>query len=142
MPQIGKYASDSALLDNRAFFFGEVWTIDDELITIPDADRIQSGGRTQHLARSAVIVQNNSENHNPLSPVILIAPLCHETNNSKNHDILLDQAEDGVKQNSYARMRLIQPVLKKDLHKQVAEISNNKKDEILYGISEMFGIAI
>lgn len=29
-----------SLIDTRPFVFGEVWTIKDELVSIPDADRI------------------------------------------------------------------------------------------------------
>lgn len=117
------------LIDERKFNFGEIWTIRDCLISIPDADRINE--RVEHYSRAVVIVDNNSQNYNKFSHVITVAPLSHRVDCIREFDIPLTEEKDGVKQKCLLRMSLIQPVLKKDLHKLVGEIHEDSKDEII-----------
>lgn len=117
------------LIDERKFNFGEIWTIRDCLISIPDADRIDK--RREHFSRTVVVVDNNSQNFNRLSPVITIAPLSHRIDCMREFDIPLSKEKDGVKEDCLLRMSLAQPVLKKDLHKLVGEIHDDSKDEII-----------
>lgn len=46
--------------DGRSFQFGTIWTIADELLSIPDADR--DGRRILHEARAVLFVANNQSN--------------------------------------------------------------------------------
>ncbi|NGP58135.1 hypothetical protein FLT15_10470 [Paenibacillus thiaminolyticus] len=43
---------------------------------------------------------------------------------------------------SIARIRLVQPILKADLIRHVATISDDGKEEILFGIEEYFGLSL
>jgi mRNA interferase MazF len=63
------------LLDTREFEFGQVLLVPDELVVIPDADRV--GDRNLHRSRSVLIISNNEANTDPLTPVISVAPLSH-----------------------------------------------------------------
>jgi mRNA-degrading endonuclease toxin of MazEF toxin-antitoxin module len=127
-----------SLLDDREFAFGQVWSVPDELISIPDADR--ANDRILHTARSVLIVSNNGSNTNPLIPIITVAPFSHRVDCKRLGDIELYAVRDGLKFDSIARMRLMQPVLKADLVRVLTNISSDGKNEILVGIEQYFGL--
>ena len=102
-----------SLIDTRDFEFGQVWTIPDELVSIPDADRVDD--RVLHTARLVVIVSNNSGNTNPLNPILSVAPLSHRVDCKRAGDIELYAERDYLRYDSIARLRLVQPILKADL---------------------------
>lgn len=129
-----------SLIDTRIFEFGEVWTISDELISIPDADRTNE--RALHAYRSVLVVSNNSGNTNPLNPVVTIVPFSHRTDCMRMGDVELYAVRDNLKFDSLARLRLLQPVLKADLVKRIAIISDDGKEEIFIGLEEFFGLVV
>ena len=129
-----------SLIDTRIFEFGEVWTISDELVSIPDADR--TNDRAMHTYRSVLIVSNNSGNTNPLNPVVTIVPFSHRTDCMRPGDIELYANRDNLKYDSLARLRLLQPVLKADLVRRIALISDDGKEEMLIGLEEFFGLGV
>lgn len=127
-----------SLLDVREFEFGQVWTVSDELISIPDADRI--GERDLHQYRSVLIVSNHSGNSNPLLPVVTVAPLSHRVELMKKGDVELEAQRDNLRVDSIVRLRLMQPVLKADIVNHVATISDDGKEDILNTIEEFFSL--
>ncbi len=124
--------------DGRSFQFGTIWTIADELLSIPDADR--DGSRILHEARAVLIVANNQSNSDLLTPVITVAQLSHRTDVRRRGDVLLLRDRDGVRVDSIVRLRLLQPVLKVDLKRHVGTISETAGGEVLVTIEEMFGL--
>lgn len=124
--------------DDRLFQFGEVWQIRDSLISIPNADRIVNG-RKIHYVRCVVITQNNSSNWDSNSLNIYVAPISSKVNFKRKYDVTLTPEKDGVKEESIIMMDYIQPVLKKDLYKEVAEISEDAKSEMYVMMGYQFG---
>ncbi|EGW39369.1 hypothetical protein DOT_2654 [Desulfosporosinus sp. OT] len=92
-----------SLIDTRAFGFGEVWTIKDELVSIPDADRIDD--RVIHAYRSILIVSNDSGNTNPLTMTVNTAPLSHRVDLKRLGDIELRASKDNLRYDSMAKLR-------------------------------------
>ncbi len=129
----------SSFYDDREFEFGTIWTIPDEIVSIPDADR--DGSRVEHRYRSVLIASNNQTNNDPLTPVISVILLSNRVDCLRYGDVELTQERDGVAVDSIVRVRLLQPVLKADLVKQVARISNDASEEILLMIEEYFGLS-
>ena len=129
----------SSFYDDREFEFGTIWTIPDEIVSIPDADR--DGSRVEHRYRSVLIASNNQTNNDPLTPVISVILLSHRVDCLRYGDVELTQERDGVAVDSIVRVRLLQPVLKADLVKQVVRISNDASEEILLMIEEYFGLS-
>ncbi|WP_434510414.1 type II toxin-antitoxin system PemK/MazF family toxin [Desulfitobacterium sp. AusDCA] len=129
-----------SLIDTREFEFGQVWTVNDELVSIPDADRIDE--RILHNARIVLIVSNNSGNTDPLNPIVTVAPLSHRVDCIKFTDIELYAQRDNLKYDSIVRLRLAQPVLKADLIKCLGLISMDGKGEVLIGLEEYFGLLV
>lgn len=134
------YNNLEELIDEREFHLGEIWTIRDSLISIPDADRIEN--RKKYYSRSVVIVDNNNQNSNKLSPVISVAPLSSRTDCLRELDIPLFRERDQMKEDSILRLSLVQPVLKRDLHKCVGEISKEAKDEIIEVMLQKIGVTL
>jgi mRNA-degrading endonuclease toxin of MazEF toxin-antitoxin module len=128
------------MYDTREFAFGSVWTITDELVGIPDADR--DGSRVIHPIRVVLVVSNNQTNADPLTPIISIAPLSHRVGCIAYGDVPLSPDRDGVRTKSIVRTRLIQPALKADLLKHVATISEDACEEVLLMIEEFFGLEL
>ncbi|MDK2793344.1 MAG: mRNA interferase MazF [Deferribacteres bacterium] len=133
-----QFLSKDDLIDERTFNFGEIWKIRDCLISIPDADRINS--RNEHFCRTVVIVDNNKQNSNKFSPIITVAPLSHRLDCMREFDIPLSKEKDGVKEDCLLRMSLAQPVLKKDLYERIGEIHDDSKDEIIDVLLQKIGI--
>lgn len=129
-----------SLIDIRPFGFGEVWTIKDELVSIPDADRIDD--RVFHAYRSMLIVSNDIGNTNPLTLTVNTAPLSHRVDLKRCGDIELHASRDNLRYDSMAKLRLIQPLLKADLERRVTTISDDGKEDILTGLEELFGLIV
>lgn len=127
-----------SLLDNREFEFGQIWTVPDELVSIPDADRLND--RVVHVARLILIVSNHSGNTNPLAPLVTVVPFSHRVDCMRLGDVELYAERDNLKYDSIARLRLIQPVLKADLVRCIGTISDDGKEEVLVGIEMLFGL--
>ncbi len=128
------------LYDNREFAFGSLWTVSDELVSIPDADRDKS--RNIHEARIVLVVSNNRTNVDPLTPVISVVPLSHRTDCIRYGDVLITPDGNGLRVASVARIRLLQPILKIDLIRCIGQINDDACEDILLAIEEFFGLGI
>lgn len=128
----------AAILINREIEFGEVYLVDDRLISIPDADRVRSG-RTYHETRRVVIIQNNELNYTTF-PLVQIAPLAHFTgHNKRRFDILLEPNEEQgtIETASIVHLTLSQPMLRIDLGDRLGTLSRKKSAEITAALLEM-----
>lgn len=126
--------------DYRTFEFGSIWTLPDDTISIPDADR--DGSRNYHQTRVVVVVSNNRTNTDPLTPVISIMPLSHRTDCLRYGDVLLSATNESVRVDSVLRVRLLQPALKADLVRCVGQLSTEACEDILASIEEFFGLIV
>lgn len=140
MPNVVQQYNDrSQLIDDREFELGQIWTIKDELISIPQADRID-GARILHDKRSVVVVQNNEQNYNKMCPIITVAPLSSRIDLRRKYDILLTPEKDNVKVPCLVQLSLAQPVLKVDLDEMKGIISEESMAEIIDAQLERLGV--
>lgn len=138
---VDKYTTWGELKDNRRFSYGEIWLLNDELIGLLPSDRLK-GHRHLYPLRAVVIVQNCDENDDEDSVLIRIAPLSSQIQFVGGFDVLLLPEIDGVRTECMAQVQLSQAVLKKDLHRLVGEISNEKKDRIAAASLTLLGIRL
>ncbi|WP_240927592.1 type II toxin-antitoxin system PemK/MazF family toxin [Paenibacillus thiaminolyticus] len=89
-----------------------------------------------------LIVSNHTGNTNPLNPIVSVVPLSHRVDCMRAGDVELYRERDTLAFDSIARIRLVQPILKADLIRHVATISDDGKEEILFGIEEYFGLSL
>lgn len=134
-----RYADKRALFDDRKFNFGDVWVLADEFVAIPQADNTNT--RNKHAERWVVITSNNTENHHPLCPIVTISPLSHNVQHAKEFDLELLPSTDNVKNKSLLMIKLMQPILKKDLAVFKGAISDTKKIELQVLLEDFFGLA-
>lgn len=100
MPEpLKKYGTKGYLYVSKPFIFGQVFWVNDILISIPDADRV-AFERTIHDKRLVVVLGNNSQNTNRLCPIITIAPLSHRKDLKRKFDVILCPDKDRVKEES------------------------------------------
>lgn len=124
-------------IDPRVFEQGEVYLAVDSDVKIPDE---AITGRTTHPKRPVVIVYNHSTNQNPLYPVVMAAPLSHDTSKKRETDLEVFAREDGVVSDSLLRLGLIQPFLKVDLEGPVAKLSEQRIIQMLSLILHLLGV--
>jgi hypothetical protein len=134
-----QYSSLSELADNRTFEFGQIYLITDQLLSIPDADRVVDGRNIRTL-RPIVIISNNGENTNPVCPTITVAPLSKRADLFRPNDLELFKKQDKVVIDCILRFSLAQPVLKKDIGDLKGKISKGKKQELITIIEEYYGL--
>ena len=139
--QTTKYSKKAELIDDREFELGQIWLRKDELLTIPQADRIKNG-RKMHEIRAVVITQNNEQNYNKMCPIITVAPLSHRIDLKRKYDVELSSANDNVDCDCIVQIPLCQPVLKIDLEEMKGIISTEKMAEIIDAQLERLGIDI
>mgnify|MGYP001230584072 FL=1 len=115
--------------DERHFRQGEIWIIDDQQIAIPDSEIT---GRTVHEFRPVVILSDYCDNCNPNYPLLLVAPLCSiKANSPKAIADVEVYPKDGVRDPSYVKVGLIQPILKVYLQHKVGELTLSALDRVL-----------
>jgi len=124
-------------IDSRTFEQGAVYLASDSDVKIPDE---KLTGRTLHEIRPVVIVSNHPSNRNPLYPTVLAAPLSHDTSRKRDTDLEVTAAEDNVDQDSLLRLGLIQPFLKVDLKGPVAQLSQQRVEQMLALLLHMLGV--
>ncbi|MDI6706672.1 MAG: type II toxin-antitoxin system PemK/MazF family toxin [Bacillota bacterium] len=135
------YKNSSELIDERCFQIGEIYFIKDELVSIPDADRVENG-RDIHEGRRVVIIHNHEQNNNKLCPIVTIAPFSHRIDLKRPHDLIvtLEDVEGGLKVDSLIRLSLMQPVLKIDMERCIGSLKDYKVEELIAMQIEMLGI--
>ena len=119
------------LYDEREFQVGQVYYIRDDLVVIPDADRIVPG-RVIHEGRMVVIAHNSQYNTDPIWPLIHIAPIGHRTDLMRALDIEVKKSAcSWLRFDSMIKLALVQPVLKVDLERMVGQLTRDKVAELV-----------
>lgn len=116
------------LTDTRKFEQGEIYTIKDHLIAIPDAD-VQD--RQIHFARPVIILHETPLNSVPTFPTVMVVPLAHEISWKRACDLQLEPDEGSVVKTCLARLGLVQPVLKVDLHEKKGKLTLDQIKDLL-----------
>lgn len=93
---------------------GDLWTVHDDIITFPE-DRLPTAKKTPHEHRTVAILSCKEDCEDPTHLNVLITPLSTKTDIKHKTDFLLKKGISGLRENSYVRLGLIQPVLKMDL---------------------------
>lgn len=139
--ELGRYPFPEAICVNREVEFGQVYLIDDRLVSIPDADRVQ-GGRTFHPTRRVVIIQNNATNYTTF-PTVHVAPLTSRVDTKRRWDVeLVPEREPAIDKPVLVRISLAQPILRADLGECLGSLSDEKQAEVLVVLAEFFGIRV
>lgn len=126
-----------AIFIRREVEFGEVYFVKDNLISIPDADRVVEG-RTRHDSRRVLIAQNDETNYTNY-PVVLVAPLTTRTDTKRRFDIELRPPDEPVDKPALVRLKLLQPILRVDLGSCAGMLSREKQGEVMAALLSMFG---
>lgn len=136
-------SSDKSLkaagIDKRIFEQGNIYLADNEGIVFPDDKLFPK--RKQKKDRPVVVVYNYIGNHNPLYPLVVIAPLSTVTSKKREMDLELD-IQDGVKSPCLLRLGLIQPILKIDLRGPVGKLSQDAIDRMLSLCIHLLGVTM
>lgn len=91
----------------------DVWTIPDKYVDFPEERLGQKRGK--HPKRFIIVLQNNKDNGDPLIRIVLIAPLSTGTQHQRLDYLLRRVDHRFLPNDSYIRIRHIQPILKNDL---------------------------
>ena len=101
---------------------GDVWTVKDKIINFPE-ERLPEGFREKHIYRTVVVVSRLDECQDNIEyKSITVIPTSTKCNIKSPTDFSLPQEMGGLKYDSYARTRMVQPVLKTDLEKKVGSL--------------------
>ncbi|MGG3822035.1 type II toxin-antitoxin system PemK/MazF family toxin [Geobacillus thermodenitrificans] len=142
MPELKMFVSKEELYDEREFHFGQIWKVRDVAVTIPNADRIP-GERKERFVRLVVVISNNKDNFNPLSPTVTVCPISKRVDLLRETDLEVHPDEDNnLECPSKIQLALKQPILKVDLYKEpIGELSREDKENLLFMIEEYYGLA-
>ena len=100
----------------------DVFSINDKIVVFPEERLKQS--RTTHPRRPVIVLQNDRDNNDPLIKIVTIAPLS-TGKEFHRYDYLLTRKENTfLRDDSYIRIRHIQPILKIDLASKFGNVSN------------------
>ena len=110
---------------------GEIYLIADDLIVLPETRLPSKPRREPHESRPVLILQTNSDNDDPLYPIILVAPLSHRIDLQDQRDFKLSAGQAGLEHDSIVQLGLIQPVLKIDLQEEaLGKVDDITMDDI------------
>lgn len=137
--ELSAYKSRKDIIDEREFHIGEIYKINDQLISLPAIDRLEKD-RLIHEERWVVVVHSYEENINPLCPVVTVAPLSHRIDLKRPYDLPVFKDQDDVKTDSLVQLKLLQPVLKVDLGEFIGSLSEEKIEEMIAIQLLMIGI--
>lgn len=91
----------------------DIFSLSDQVVVFPE-ERLKQR-RTKHPKRFVIILQNNRDNIDPLIKIVTIAPLSTSSQFHRLDYLLTKKENQFLRNDSYVRIRHIQPVLKKDL---------------------------
>ncbi|KYD09651.1 type II toxin-antitoxin system PemK/MazF family toxin [Saccharococcus caldoxylosilyticus] len=142
MPELKMFASKEELYDEREFHFGQIWKVRDVAVTIPNADRVP-GERKERFVRLVVVISNNKDNFNPLSPTVTVCPISKRVDLLRETDLEVHPDENNhLDCPSKIQLALKQPILKVDLYEEpIGELSREDKEHLLLMIEEYYGLA-
>lgn len=105
---------------------GDIWIVPDELVVFPE-DRLPDAKKKKHKHRTVVVLSCKEDCQSIRPLTILIAPLSTKKKLKARTDFLLEKDNGNLREDSFARLGLVQPVLKTDLQRQ-AKIGQLNKE--------------
>ncbi len=102
----------------------DVFTIPDDLIAFPEQRLNQK--RQKHEKRFVIVLQNDKDNKDPIIRIVLVAPLSTKKEHHRLDYPLYKKNHLFLPQESYIRIRHIQPILKIDLKTKWGNISQEE----------------
>lgn len=116
--------------DEHLFYFGEVYTIKDELISFIPRDKSQVD---PDKTRYVVVLQNDRECNDPGYPILTVAPITSKVEGQTKQCLLIEPGEADLPKPSLIKAGLIQPIAKDHLRRRQGRL---KADTIkkLYGL--------
>ncbi|MGE5483700.1 MAG: type II toxin-antitoxin system PemK/MazF family toxin [Ignavibacteriales bacterium] len=128
-------------IDRRSFRQGEIYIVKDKDVQIPDS-KFTKTGRVFHENRPVVIVYDHLYNSEPTYPLVVVAPLSHDTTRKRVCDLELFAARDGVDQDCLLRLGLIQPLCKVDLEGPAGRLDATTIDKMLALLVHLLGVSL
>jgi len=110
--------------DDRAFAYGEIYKIKDELINFPEAIFV---GRTYHEIRFVVVTQHCRSNSNRNIWIVNVAPISSQVDYKRDTDLEIEPREGNyIDRVSLIRLGHSQPVLKIDLDGPIGKLPRDQ----------------
>ena len=110
----------------------DVFAIPDNLIVFPEEQLDQK--RQKHDTRLVIVLQNDKDNKDPTIRIVLVAPLSTKRESHRLDYLLHKKNHSFLREDSYIRIRHIQPILKIDLKTKWGNIS---QEQIRSAIKDM-----
>ena len=108
----------------------DVYSVPDKAIDFPEERLNQT--RKKHEKRLAIILQNNRDNNDPLIKIIAIAPLSTSRESQRLDYLLRKSNHPFLRDDSFIRVRHIQPVLKIELETKYGNIAQQNIRNDIY----------
>ncbi len=105
----------------------DVFSVPDDVINFPE-ERLGKT-RTKHPMRLVIILQNDQDNNDPTIKIATIAPLSTSKDYHRLDYLLKKLDHPFLRDDSYIRVRHIQPILKNDLSKKCGNITQHSLRE-------------
>ncbi len=102
----------------------DVFSVPDDLIDFPEQKLGQK--RQKHEKRFVIVLQNDKDNGDPSIRIITVAPLSTKLEHHRLDYRLYKKNHSFLREDSYIRIRHIQPVLKIDLKTKWGNISQKE----------------
>ena len=134
-----KKAFRKAGISSNIFKVGEVWTADDKGIN-PHLKKYF--GWSIKESHPVLIVQNNPENYNPLSLLILVAPITSFKSKVllTTFDLILKKSEAKLNKDSVVHLSQIFAIPKIMFRKKLGTISESNQKIIKTRLLQLFGL--
>lgn len=142
MSELRKFDTIDDLYDEREFEFGQIWKVRDIAVTIPNADRVK-GIRKERYVRLVVVISNNKDNFNPVSPTVTVCPVTKRVDLLRESDLeVFPDDENSLDCESKIQIGLKQPILKVDLYNEpIGFLSDIDKENLILLIEEYYGLS-
>lgn len=119
---------------------GEIYLVEDELITIPET-RLPGEKREKHEYRPVLVIQCKEDGQDRFCRMTIIAPFSRRIDLKRSQDLELSHDETGLDHDSMLRLGLIQPILKVELsEKPIRRLSKERMEEVLALLARNVGI--
>lgn len=102
----------------------DIFTIADDSIVFPEQKLGQK--REKHERRFVIVLQNDKDNQNPVIKIVLVAPLSSKREHHRLDYLLYKKNHPFLPEDSYIRIRHVQPILKRDLITKWGNISQKE----------------
>ena len=125
-------------LDSRRFAQGDVWTVSDSAISLPETPRGQNE-RTMHASRTVIILDGPERCQDGSLISILAVPTSTRRDLASRYRITIPEGEGSLEE-SVAMVDLIQPMLRSAFLVKMGELSREKLFEVLSVLLDNLGV--